>query len=85
MPLTTEQMIAAEAAKRMLADDAFQGVLNRIVADAADKAVFNDDAALREANRQLVLAVNRIRGELQADADLPEAVKQADLEARAFE
>jgi hypothetical protein len=85
MPLTTEQMTAAQAAKRMLADEAFQGILNRIVADAADKAVFNDDAALREANRQLVLAVTRIRGELQADADLPEALAAAEQEARAFE
>lgn len=85
MPLTTEQVVACQAAKRMLADEAFQSVLNRIVADAADKAVFNDDAALREANRQLVIAITRIRSELQADADLPEAMAAAEQEAKAFE
>lgn len=85
MPLTTEQMIAATAAQRMLADDAFNGILNRIVSDAADKAVFHNEADAREANRQLVLAISRIRGELQADADLPESVKAADLQAKAME
>jgi hypothetical protein len=85
VPLTTEQMIAATAAQRMLADDAFTSILNRITADAAEKAVFHNDEAAREANRQLVLAISRIRGELQADADLPESVRAAEAQARAME
>jgi len=85
MPLTGAQQIQAEAAKRILADDAFNGVLNRIVTDAAEKAVFLDDAPQREANRQLVLAISRIRGELQADAELPEADKAATELARSME
>jgi hypothetical protein len=85
MPITSEQMIAATAAQRMLQDEAFNSVLNRIVSDAADKAVFHTDEAAREANRQLVLAITRIRGELQADADLPESVRAADAQARAME
>jgi hypothetical protein len=85
MPITSEQLVAAEAAKRMLADEAFGRVLNRITADAAEKAVFLEDEVAREVNRQLVLAVSRIRGELQADADLPEAIKAADAQSKAFE
>lgn len=85
MPLSTDQVVAAEAAKRILADEAFVGVLNRITADAAEKAVFLDDKPTREANRQLVLAIARIRGELQADADLPESVKAGDELAKSFE
>jgi hypothetical protein len=85
MPLTAEQMIAATAAQRLLSDDAFNRVINRITEDAAEKAVFLDDATQREVNRQLVLAVSRIRGELQADADLPESIKAADQHAKAFE
>jgi hypothetical protein len=85
MPLTAEQLIQAEAAKRMLADEAFVGILNRITADAAEKAVFLEDEPQREANRQLVLAISRIRGELQADADAPEADKQAQQLAREME
>ena len=85
MPLTGAQQIQAEAAKRILADEAFIGTLNRITADAAEKAVFLEDGALREANRQLVLAISRIRGELQADAELPEADKAATDLARSME
>ena len=78
-------MNAATAAQRLLADAAFGNILNRIVEDAAQKAVFLDDAAQREVNRQLVLAISRIRGELQADAELVQSVRAADAEAKAFE
>jgi hypothetical protein len=85
MALSTEQMQAATAAQRLLADEGLRGVFNRIVEDAAQKAVFLDDAPAREANRQLVLAVSRIRGELQADAELPASTRAAEAEAKAFE
>jgi hypothetical protein len=85
MALSTEQMRAATAAQRLLADEGLRGVLNRIVEDAAQKAVFLDDGPAREANRQLVLAISRIRGELQADAELVESVRAAEREAKAFE
>jgi hypothetical protein len=85
MTLTTEQAIAATAAKRMLDDEHFIRILNRITADAAEKTVWGKDDAEREANRQLVLAISRIRGELQADADAPEADKQTTQLAKAME
>jgi hypothetical protein len=85
MPLTTEQMTAATAAQRLLADEALRSILNRIVEDAAQKAMFLEDGSAREANRQLVLAISRIRGELQADAELVQSVRAADAEAKAFE
>jgi len=85
MPLTADQMVAAAAARRMLEDPHFNGILDHIVQDAAEKAVFLDDAGTREVNRQLVLAINRIRGELQANADAPEADKAAEQQARAME
>jgi hypothetical protein len=85
MPLTSEQMIAATAAQRLMADDALTSLLNRIVSESAEKAVFLDDATEREVNRQLVLAIARVRGQLQANADLPESVKAADQQAKAFE
>lgn len=85
MPLSPEQMVQAEAAKRMLADAHFLRILDRIVTDAAEKAVFTENPDEREANRQLVLAISRVRGELQADADLPEAVKASDGLAKSME
>ncbi len=85
MPLTNVQMVQAEAAKRLLQDEALMAILNRVTADAAEKAVFLDDGNTREANRQLVLAIARIRGELQADADLPEATKAGDELSKSFE
>ena len=85
MPLTAEEMVAAEAARRMLADPHFNGILDNIVQDAASKAVFSDDLNTREANRQLVLAISRIRGDLQANADAPEADKASEELARTME
>jgi hypothetical protein len=85
MALTGEEMTAAAAARRMLDDPHFNGILDHIVKEAAAKAVFNDDAADREANRQLVLAINRVRGQLQANADAPEADKAQEQLARAME
>ena len=78
-------MVQAEAAKRMLADEHFLHILDRIVTDAAEKAVFTENPDEREVNRQLVLAISRVRGELQADADLPEAVKVSDGLAKSME
>lgn len=85
MTLTTEQIKAAGEARRILADVAFQAVLDRIVQDAAEKTVFGHDQMEREANRQLVLAIRRIRGELQADADAPEADRADEARNRAME
>jgi hypothetical protein len=85
MPLTTDQMLAATTAQRLMADDGFQSLLNRITATAAEHAVFSGNETEREVNRQLVLAINRIRTELQADADLPEAMKEADALAKSME
>ena len=85
MPLTVEQEISAAAARRMLADDHFLAFFDRITKDAAEKSVFLEEPTQREANRQLVLAISRIMGELKADAELPEAVKASDEHARAME
>jgi len=85
MPLTAEQMKAAQAAQRMLADDAFLAVLKRIADEATQQAVFNTDPIEREAQRQLRLAIARIINELQYDADLPEATRNSDILAKGFE
>ena len=85
MPLTTLQVVAAEAAKRLLADEAFLAILTRIQENATQNSVFLDEPNDREAHRQMVLAVMRIRAELQYDADLPEATKAADELSRSFE
>ena len=85
MTLTAEQMIAATAARRMLDDEHFKAVLDHIVKEAAELAVFSGDANERETGRQTVLAINRIRGQLEANADAPMAEKQAEQMARAME
>ena len=85
MTLSAEEMVAAAAARRLLDDPHFKAIFDKIVADAAEKSIFNDDAAAREANRQLVLAINRIRGELEANAEAPEADRAADQLAKAME
>lgn len=85
MPITTAETVAAEAAKRMLADAAFVSVLDRIREKATQQAVFEPDPLAREAQRQLVLAIVRLWDELRGDAELPAAVKERDIMAKAFE
>ncbi|HEY2416497.1 MAG TPA: hypothetical protein VGH84_01160 [Steroidobacteraceae bacterium] len=85
MPITSEQMKAAIGARRLQDDEVLQGVLDRIVEDATGQAIYLDDVDNREAARQLVLAVTRLRVHLQADADLPEEIKAHDELARSME
>jgi hypothetical protein len=73
VPLSAERLIQCEAAKRFLADPHFNALIDRIAEEATRNAVFLDDTAAREANRQLVLALRRVWEELQADAEAPEA------------
>jgi hypothetical protein len=85
MPLTAEQVVQAEACRRMLDDPAFQAVLDRIVAEAAGRAMFLDDERQREDNRRVVIAINLIRNELTADAEAVEADRVAERMNRAME
>jgi hypothetical protein len=78
-------MVQSEAAKRMLADVHFQAILNRVVADAASRAMFLPDPAQREEYRQIVVAVGMIRNEITGDAELADAARAADNMAREME
>jgi hypothetical protein len=85
MALTTEQAVQAEACRRMLDDPAFQAVLDRIVAEAAGRAMFLEDERQREDNRRVVIAINLIRNEITADAEAVEADRVAEQMNRAME
>ncbi len=85
MTLTREEMIQAEAAKRMIADPAFNSVLDRIIKNGTHYALFADEPTDRETHRLLVIAVKRIRAELEADAESVEADRDAEQLARAME
>jgi hypothetical protein len=85
MTLTAEQVVQAEACRRMLDDPAFQAVLDRIVAEAAGRAMFLEDERQREDNRRVVIAINLIRNELTADAEAVEADRVAERMNRAME
>jgi hypothetical protein len=85
MPLTAEQVVQAEACRRMLDDPAFQAVLDRIVAEAAGRAMFLDDERQREDNRRVVIAINLIRNEITADAEAVEADRVAEQMNRVME
>jgi hypothetical protein len=85
MPLTAEQVVQAEACRRMLDDPAFQAVLDRIVAEAAGRAMFLDDERQREDNRRVVIAINLIRNEITADAEAVEADRVTEQMNRVME
>ena len=85
MPITAEQMKQAIGARRLQDDAVLQGVLDRIVEDATGQAIYLHNVHDREAARQLVLAITRIRVHLQADADLPEEIKNAEALAKSME
>jgi hypothetical protein len=83
--LTAEQVVQAEACRRMLDDPAFQAVLDRIVAEAAGRAMFLEDERQREDNRRVVIAINLIRNEITADAEAVEADRVAEQMNRVME
>lgn len=83
--LTTDQIVAAEGAKRLLADPIFNGTLDTLIQDATQKAIIADAKRDREANRQLVLALGRFRGALEAAIDYVEAAKTDEQRSKAFE
>jgi hypothetical protein len=85
MPLTAEQVVQAEACRRMLDDPHFQAVLDRIVSEAAGRAMFLEDERQREDNRRVVIAINLIRNEITADAEAVEADRVAERMNRAME
>jgi DNA-binding FrmR family transcriptional regulator len=85
MTLTRDEMVAAQAAQRLLDDEHLKRIFNRIAEDAGEAMILAESADAREASRQMVLALRRIRGEMEADAQMPEADKEAEQHARAME
>ena len=83
--LSTEQLIAAEGAKRLLDDPIFRGAMETIVNDATENAISLHDANEREANRQLVLAVGRIIGTLEAAVSMVDSIKLEEQRVKSFE
>jgi hypothetical protein len=83
--LTTDQIVAAEGAKRLLSDKIFNDVLNTLIEDATTKAIIADDVVQREANRQMVLALGRFRGALEAAVDYVDAARDEAERVKAFE
>jgi len=85
MTLTVEQARAALTAQRLLSDDGFLKVLKRIEDDATQSAVYADTHEAREQQRQMVLAITRLRAELIYDAELPDAEESVAELARSME
>lgn len=85
MPLTAEEMVAATACRRMLEDEQFNAVLNAIVEESAERAMFLDRPEDREAYRLRVVTVARIRQEILARAQLPEVDAAEAALARSME
>lgn len=64
-PSVAELRAAAAAAQRLAADPYLRETLDEMVTGAAELAINHPDPATREENRQLVLAVGRLRNTLQ--------------------
>ena len=83
--LTTAQIVAAEGAKRLLADDIFNGAIDEIMRDATQKAIIATDQQERESNRHMVLALMHFRGSLEAAVENVESIKAEAERSRSFE
>lgn len=84
-PTVSEKLLAQEGAKRLLADPVLQQLFDALVADATMQAIFLADAAEREAQRQIVLAIGRIRGALEVAATWREQQQAEERRATSFE
>ena len=85
MALTREQVLACEAAKRLLADPHLAAIIDRIAHTASERALFLPNPADRETNRAVVVALECIRQELRGDAEMVEGDTRAEILARNME
>lgn len=85
MPLSAKEIADALRAKRLLADPIFADTLNEMVQIETERAILIDDPVQREASRQIVLAIGRIRATLEATVAIAESQTEHDALAREME
>lgn len=83
--LLGEVLSFTEAAKRLSADEQLNALFDAMIADATHGVVFNDDAANREACRQLVLAIGRVRANLEFAANWRAEREAEERRTKSFE
>lgn len=84
-PSVSEKLLASEGARRLLVDPVLKDLLDALIADATQRAIFLDDPAQREAERQIVLAIGRVRGALEVAATWQEQEAASKRSERSFE
>lgn len=84
-PTVSEKLLAAEGAKRLLADPTLQGLFDALIQDATQQAIFLTDPAEREAQRQLVLAIGRVRAALEVASTWREQEAAEQQRTKSFE
>ena len=84
-PSVSEKLLASEAAKRLIADPTLQQLFDALIADSTQQAIFLDDPAQREAQRQMVLAIGRVRAALEVAATWREQEAAEAQRSRSFE
>lgn len=77
--------MTAMDAQRLASDPTLKGVLDTIRAAALRSCVYDPDAASREQGRQLVVAIDALRGELEVRIQTAFDIAEAQRRERIFE
>jgi len=83
--VTTEQLVAANAAARLQDDPVLQGALDEIVREETLRAIKLADPGERERARMMVLAVERLREDLNRSIEWVLSARDRANRARSFE
>jgi len=83
--VTTEQLVAANGAERLLADPVLQGALDEIIRNETERAILLADPAERERARLTVLTVQRLRNDLRSAIEWVLEARNRANTARSFE
>jgi len=72
-------------AQRLAQDPALKSVLDVVRAQALHSCVYDQDAPTREQGRQLVIAIDAVRGELEGRIQAAFMLQEAERRGRLFE
>lgn len=85
MPVSQAELTAAAGAERLLSDPILTEALDELVRQHTQRAMLDHNAEVREASRNLVLAIGELRNALAGAIEYVLEAKRDDHKAKAFE
>jgi hypothetical protein len=85
MPVSNDELIAATGAERLLSDPILTEALDELVRQHTQQAMLHTDPAVREASRNMVLAIGELRNALKGAIEYVLEAKNTERREKSFE